>query len=1193
MSSNATDVSAIGPADEAPQEKTAKQLEKEAKKLAKLEKLKQKQEKLASVKPNEEKKEKKEKKKEVKESAVYTVPTAPGQKKDVTVPMPDSYSPQYVEAAWYSWWEKQGFFKPEYGRKSVSDVNPKGKFMMVIPPPNVTGSLHLGHALTNAVQDAITRWHRMKGRTTLWNPGCDHAGIATQVVVEKKLWREEKKTRHDVGRERFVEKVWEWKNEKGNRIYEQLKRLGSSFDWDRACFTMDPKLVKAVTEAFVVLHDAGDIYRSNRLVNWSCTLKSAISDIEVDKTELPGRTFLSIPGYKEKVEFGVLVSFAYKVDGGSDEIVVATTRVETMLGDTAVAVHPEDARYKHLHGKFISHPFCNRKIPIICDTYVDREFGTGAVKITPAHDHNDYEIGKRHNLPFINIIDEDGNITGDCGEFTGMKRFEARKAVVSKLKDLGLYRDTVDNPMVVPICSRSKDVVEPLIKPQWYLKCDDMARKAIDAVNSGELKIIPEQQTKIWFHWMENIRQVDWCLSRQLWWGHRIPAYYVSVEDSSFKQGSRKKRRKTKKAVNNMDDRPKHGAEVTEEIDNEFWVSGRTEEEARAKASKKFNVDSSKVKLRQDTDVLDTWFSSALFPFSIFGWPDDTEDLRTFYPGSLLETGHDILFFWVARMVFMGQRLLGKLPFKEVYLHPMVRDAHGRKMSKSLGNVIDPMDVICGIELESLHLQLLESNLDDKEIERAKQGQKQDFPNGIPECGTDALRFALCSYMSQGRDINLDILRVQGYRFFCNKLWNATKFALTYLGEGFLPRSQSEMLSVSQQINVKMHNPLSNPSSLSLSSLNDHLSIHSYIGGYTPTKDDDTIFHMLVGKLFDQNELVHLARWKTHILSFSAEEKRSWEGQSFSFLGGIGGGISGGAGGDSGAISRSTSKVSGKESPMDLWMLSRVSAAVESCNQAFETYDFPMATSACYNLWLYDLCDVYLEYLKPVFQSGDEQKKLIAQQILHFTLHTGLRLLSPFMPFITEELFQRLPQCPDEAPSICVSPYPEVEKYVWRNTEIESSVEFVQKIIHLIRSARSDYSLLNKTKTEAFLHCSDADLEKSLHQYCEVIGTLSNCSSVTVCSNPPQGCAIFTASDKCEVHLLLKGLIDPAKETEKLQKKQESLTQQVRKLEQSMVAPDYDSKVPAEVRLANSEKLAQSKGEIERLAAAMKQLSTM
>lgn len=1051
MSSKEAEVPVNPTGDEGPQEKTAKQLEKEAKKLAKLEKLKQKQEKLATVKPNEEKKEKKEKKKEVKEAAVYSSSTASGEKKDVSQPMPDSYSPQYVEAAWYSWWEQQGFFKPEYGRKSITDENPKGKFVMIIPPPNVTGSLHLGHALTNAVQDAITRWHRMKGRTTLWNPGCDHAGIATQVVVEKKLWREEKKTRHDIGREKFIEKVWEWKNEKGNRIYEQLKRLGSSFDWDRACFTMDPKLVTAVTEAFVLLHDAGDIYRSNRLVNWSCSLKSAISDIEVDKTELSGRTFLSIPGYKDKVEFGVLVSFAYRVADTSDEIVVATTRVETMLGDTAVAVHPDDPRYKHLHGKLLSHPFCNRKIPVICDTYVEREFGTGAVKITPAHDPNDYEIGKRHNLPFINIIDEDGNITGDCGDFTGMKRFDARKAVISKLKELGLYRDTVDNPMVVPICSRSKDVVEPLIKPQWYLKCDEMAKKAIDSVKSGELKIIPEQQIKTWNHWMEGIR--DWCLSRQLWWGHRIPAYHVTVDDSSFKQGS--------------------------EIDNEYWVSGRTEEEARAKAAKKFNIEPSNIKLRQDTDVLDTWFSSALFPFSIFGWPDNTEDLRVFYPGTLLETGHDILFFWVARMVFMGQRLLGKLPFREVYLHPMVRDAHGRKMSKSLGNVIDPMDVICGIELEKLHLQLLESNLDEKEIERAKQGQKQDFPNGIPECGTDALRFALCSYMQQGRDINLDILRVQGYRFFCNKIWNATKFALTYLGDGFVPCSHTELLSSS-----------------------------------------------------------------------------------------------------------------GKWSPMDLWMLSRIAAAVASCNKAFETYDFPVGTSACYNLWLYDLCDVYLEYLKPVFQSGDKEKKQAAQNTLHLALHTGLRLLSPFMPFITEELFQRLPQRQGEVPSICVAAYPDVEEYPWRDTAIESEVEFVQKIIHIIRSARSDYSLLNKTKTEAFLQCSDAKVEQSMKKYLDVISTLSNCSSVLL-TPPPPGCAIFTASDKCEVHLLLKGLIDPSKETEKLMKKQDSLSQQVKKLQQAMDAPDYITKVPAEVRQANFEKLTQSNGEIERLTAAMKQLSTM
>lgn len=643
----------------------------------------------------------------------------------------------------------------------------KGRFVMVIPPPNVTGSLHLGHALTNAIEDAITRWHRMKGRSALWVPGCDHAGIATQVVVEKKLWREDKISRHDIGREKFIEKIWEWKESKGGRIYHQLKKIGSSMDWDRVSFTMDPKLCKAVTEAFCQLHEKTLIYRDKRLVNWSCTLKSAISDIEVDKVEIPGRTFLSIPGYADKVEFGVLVSFAYQVEDTNEEIVVATTRIETMLGDTAVAVHPKDERYTHLHGKFVKHPFVDRRMPIVLDEFVDMNFGTGAVKITPAHDPNDYEVGKRHDLPFITIFSDDGFVIGDYGKFAGMKRFDARKAVLASLKELGMYKDTQNNPMVVPVCSRSKDIVEPLIKPQWYVKCSDMAANATEAVRSGELKIIPESQTKIWYHWMEGIR--DWCISRQLWWGHRIPAYAIKFK--------------------NVEDTPK---DLPEE---ESWIVARNMEEAVEKAEKKFNLTKDKFLLHQDEDVLDTWFSSGLFPFSVFGWPDQTEDLNLFYPTSLLETGHDILFFWVARMVFFGQTLLGKIPFKEVFLHPMVRDAHGRKMSKSLGNVIDPMDVINGITLEGLYQQLYDSNLDPKEIDKAKAGQKQDFPNGIPECGTDAMRFALCSYLTQARDINLDILRVQGYRFFCNKLWNATKFALLYFESGQKYQILNELVS--------------------------------------------------------------------------------------------------------------------------------------------------------------------------------------------------------------------------------------------------------------------------------------------------------------------------------------------------------------------------------------------------------------
>ncbi|EEB18877.1 Valyl-tRNA synthetase, putative [Pediculus humanus corporis] len=1123
------------------QPKTAKQLEKEAKKLAKLEKLKQKQEKLASILV----KDKSQKKPKVKkEAAVYDVPTPEGEKKDTKIPLPDAYSPQFVEAAWYSWWEKEGFFKPEYGRASVHESNPKGKFVMIIPPPNVTGSLHLGHALTNSIEDCLTRWNRMKGRTTLWVPGSDHAGIATQVVVEKMLWKDEQKTRHEIGREKFIQKVWEWKNAnrmkgrttlwvpgsdhagiatqvvvekmlwkdeqktrheigrekfiqkvwewknaKGDRISQQLRRLGSSVDWDRYCFTMDPQLCTAVTEAFVQLHESGLIYRSDRLVNWSCTLKSAISDIEVDKRELTGRTLLAIPGYKDKIEFGVLVSFAYKVENSDEEIVVATTRVETMLGDVAVAVHPDDARYAHLHGKSVVHPFCDRKIPIICDTYVTMDFGTGAVKITPAHDHNDYEIGRRHNLPLLTIIDDEGKICGDCGQFTGMKRFDARKSVIEQLKKLNLYRETTENPMVVPICSRSKDVVEPLIKPQWYVKCDGMAADATKVVKSGELKIIPENHTKIWYNWMDGIR--DWCISRQLWWGHRIPAYFVIVDDPSIPPGT--------------------------ELDNNYWVSGRTKEEALGKAAKKFNVDESKITLKQDEDVLDTWFSSALFPFSVFAWPQQTDDLQAFYPGTLLETGHDILFFWVARMVFFGQKLMGKLPFNEVYLHPMVRDAHGRKMSKSLGNVIDPMDVIKGIALEDLQKQLEEGNLDKKEIEKAKAGQKQDYPNGIPECGTDALRFALCAYMTQGRDINLDILRVQGYRFFCNKIWNATKFALNFLNADFKPKTTLMSQKITHPLHTLLHGidasyfKSVNAASYSkdiFAILNGFLSDKSYLQGHRPSLVDSQVLDALDGAsltITDLNsEFPHVTRWWRHIDSLRLDPmfRRCFLNDS---------------------EGRVFYKVLSDASPMDRWILSRLSAAVEACNSGFAAYDFPKVTTACYNLWLYELCDVYLECLKPVMYNGQPNEISAGKQTLYTVLDVGLRLLSPFMPFITEELFQRLPRKSSwEPPSICVTPYPEVEENSWRDETLEKEVEFIMKVVHAIRSAKSENNVPNKVKTEAFVISSDEDLLRTLKKYSLIITTLSISSTIHFESKPPTECTVVAISEECQIHLPLK-----------------------------------------------------------------------
>uniref|UniRef100_A0A8C2Z2A2 valine--tRNA ligase n=1 Tax=Cyclopterus lumpus TaxID=8103 RepID=A0A8C2Z2A2_CYCLU len=894
--------------------------------------------------PSTEKKAKPEKKEL--EVISYSVPTAPGEKKDVISPLPDSYSPQYVEAAWYPWWEKQGFFKPEYG--SISDPNPHGIFMMCIPPPNVTGSLHLGHALTNAIQDSLTRWHRMRGETTLWNPGCDHAGIATQVVVEKKLMRERGMSRHDLGRENFIQEVWQWKNEKGDRIYHQLKKLGSSLDWDRACFTMDPKLSYAVQEAFIRMHDEGVIYRSKRLVNWSCTLNSAISDIEVDKKELTGRTLLPVPGYKEKVEFGVLVSFAYKVDGSDEEVIVATTRIETMLGDTAVAVHPDDSRYQHLKGKIVLHPFCDRKLPIVFDDFVDMSFGTVTITTPLTHDHNDYEVGERHNLAFINILDENGLL------INGMKRFEARKAVLQALKDRGQFIEIKDNAMVVPVCSRSKDIVEPLLKPQWYVDCKDMGKQAADAVREGRLKIIPDLHLKTWFNWLDNIR--DWCISRQLWWGHRIPAYFITVSDAAVKPGELC---------------PRFFLHLLfffpflQDMDGHYWVSGKSSEEAREKAAKRFNVSADKITLRQDEDVLDTWFSSGIFPFSIFGWPNETQDLNVFYPGTLLETGHDILFFWVARMVMMGLKLTGKLPFKEVYLHAVVRDAHGRKMSKSLGNVIDPLDVITGISLEGLHALLMDSNLDPLEVEKAKQGQTSDYPNGIPECGTDALRFALCAYTSQGRDINLDVNRILGYRHFCNKLWNA-EFCLLNLF------------------------------------------------------------------LFVQSP-----------------------------------------------------QLCGEESVSDRWILSRLSAAVGVCDAGFKSYEFPTITTAIYNFWLYELCDVYLESVKPVFSKSEEDgtvQRLVCRQTLYTCLEVGLRLVSPVMPFVSEELYQRLPRRRPQSdpPSICVTPYPDTEEFCWHSAEVDRDMEFVMTVIKTIRSLRSDYNM-NKTKADCKITDTSLIITKAIY----------------------------------------------------------------------------------------------------------------
>uniref|UniRef100_A0AAZ3R9P3 Valine--tRNA ligase, mitochondrial n=1 Tax=Oncorhynchus tshawytscha TaxID=74940 RepID=A0AAZ3R9P3_ONCTS len=804
-----------------------------------------------------------------KERIAYSVSTPPGEKKDTTLPFPSSYSPEYVETSWYPWWEKEGFFTPEINDRLPHAVN--RSFSMCIPPPNVTGTLHLGHALTVAIEDALVRW-RMQGYKVVWVPGCDHAGIATQTVVERRLFRERGKRRQDLSREEFLKEVWTWKKEKGEEIYHQLRKLGASLDWSRACFTMDPGFSSAVTEAFVRLCDSGLIYRSEGLVNWSCALESAISDIEVDSKQLSGRTLLSVPGYQNRVEFGTMVTFSYPIDGQDGEVAVSTTRPETMLGDVAIAVHPEDPRYQAVHGKQCRHPFADRLLPIITDTLVDMELGTGAVKVTPAHDHTDFLLSQRHSLPRLTVIggDEISNLSLPS---QGVKRFDAREQVIDALTEKMLFRGKRDHAMSLPVCSRSGDVIEPLLKKQWFVRCGEMAQRAVD---EGQLEIIPHFYNKTWCSWLSNIS--DWCISRQLWWGHQIPAYRVTLSDSTDTQ-------------------------------EELWVWGRSEEEARERAAGKYGVTADAITLTQDPDVLDTWFSSGLFPFAMLGWPQQTSDLRQFYPNTILETGSDLIFFWVARMVMLGTELTGQLPFKQVLLHSLVRDKHGRKMSKSLGNVIDPLDVISGISLE-VHTR--------SDLSSLAGIQRTYFPKGIPECGTDALRFALCSYKAQGEDISLSVSQVLSCRHFCNKMWQTVRFTL---------------------------------------------------GEFPPPFPCKKIPCCLTSPL----------------------------------------------------------------NSMDQWVCSRLYSTVLQCEQGFERYELHSVTAALHSFWLHSLCDIYLECIKPVL--SQDSGKQVVRAVLYHCVSVSLALLSPFMPFLTEELWQRLYLLKGEGgdsagASLCLQPYPQSSQLV-------------------------------------------------------------------------------------------------------------------------------------------------------------------
>lgn len=921
--------------------------------------------------------------------------------------MDKTYQPQTIETKWYQTWENEGYFKPS------GQGDP---YCIMIPPPNVTGSLHMGHGFQESIMDALIRYNRMRGKNTLWQVGTDHAGIATQMVVER-LLDADGVSRHDLGRDKFIEKVWEWKEESGGTITRQLRRLGASPDWSRERFTMDDGFYKAVQEVFIQLYEDGLIYRGKRLVNWDPKLHTAISDLEVISEE----------------ENGSLWHFRYPLTDGSGHLVVATTRPETMLGDSAVAVHPEDERYKHLIGKTITLPLVGREIPIIGDDYVDREFGTGCVKITPAHDFNDYEMGQRHDLPLHNIFTDDADLNNQVPEkYRGMERFAARKQIVEDLDALGLLEKIDDHKLKVPRGDRSGVVIEPYLTDQWYVKTQPLADEAIKAVESGDIKFVPQQYENMYFSWMRDIQ--DWCISRQLWWGHRIPAWYD--EDGNVYVGHSEEEVREK---NNLGDRP----------------------------------------LKQDNDVLDTWFSSGLWTFGTLGWPEETDFLKTFHPTDVLVTGFDIIFFWVARMIMLTLHFRKEIPFHTVYVHGLVRDSHGQKMSKSKGNVLDPIDLIDGIDLESLVAKRTAGMMVPHLREKIEKQTRKEFPEGLAAYGTDALRYTYYSLASTGRDIKFDVGRIEGFRNFCNKIWNASNYVL--------------MNTENQDCG----------------------------------QDGSTDFELSLA---------------------------------------------------------------------DRWIISRLQQVEKAVTEGIETYRLDLASQALYDFIWNEYCSWYLELSKPVLwdENATAAQKKGTRRTLVRVLETTLRLAHPLMPFITEEIWQKVKGLAGaEGETIMVAEYPKADDSLIDEQAI-ADLEWAQSVIVGVRNIRGEMNISPAKTVPLLFREGSTEDKRRLEENRQFLTKLASLESITWLEAGDEAPLSATGLvGDMEILVPMAGLIDKDAELARLNKEVDKIQKDFGRIEGKLNNPKFVDKAPEAVVQKERDKLADMKSALGKLEEQIEKIQTL